>query len=76
MSLLHNERVKLTANWLNTLATATATVGGLAPLASAVYGVNPSPLAYAYLLVVLAIWFFAAVGLHFAARHVLRGLKQ
>lgn len=55
MSLLHNERVKLTASWLNTLATATATVGVLAPLASVVYGVR--------------------LGLHVAARRVLRGLK-
>ena len=44
MSLVDNERVKLTATWLNTLASATATVGVLAPLASFIYGLGQSPL--------------------------------
>lgn len=41
MSLVSNERVKLTATWLNTLASATATVGVLAPAASILYGIGP-----------------------------------
>lgn len=75
MSVLHNERVKLTATWLNTLATATATVGVLAPLASVAYGVGPAQASLAALVPAVAIWFFAAVGLHVAARRALRGLK-
>jgi hypothetical protein len=76
MSLLGNERVKLTATWLNTLASATATVGVLAPLASMVYGVGPQSLSPLFQITAMTVWFFAAVGLHIAARHVLRGLRQ
>jgi hypothetical protein len=72
---LHNELVKLTATWLNTLATATATVGVLAPIASAAYGFGPVQLSLATLLAMVAVWLFTAVGLHLAARRVLRGLK-
>ena len=37
-----NERLKLVANWTNTLATATITAGTFVPLAQFVYGVLPS----------------------------------
>src|SRR5829696_7496192 len=57
MSLVDNERVKLTATWLNTLASATATVGVLAPLASFVYGLGQSPLSVSASLVAMAIGF-------------------
>jgi hypothetical protein len=78
MSLVDNERVKLTATWLNTLAsaTATATVGVLAPLASFVYGLGQSPLSVSASLVAMAIWFSAALALHLGARRVLGGLVQ
>lgn len=62
MSLVHDEQVKVTANWLNSSATATVTVGVLAPLASTVYGLNPAPSIRA-LLPALAIWLFAALAL-------------
>ena len=74
MSLVHNEQVKVTANWLNTLATATVTVGVLAPLASAIYGLGLPPPNVVALLPALVIWFLAALALHLGARHVLRGL--
>jgi len=61
MSLVGNERVKLTANWLNTLASATATVGVLAPAASIAYGVGPSPPSATLFLVALPIWFYCAL---------------
>jgi hypothetical protein len=61
MSLVHNERVKLTATWLNTLASATATVGVLAPLASIIYGLGPSPMSPAIFVASGAIWFLAAL---------------
>jgi hypothetical protein len=67
MSLVDNERVKLTATWLNTLASATATVGVLAPLASFVYGLGQSPLSVSASLVAMAIWFSAALALHLGA---------
>lgn len=75
MSVLHNERVKLTATWLNTLASATATVGTLAPFASVAYGVGPPNQGLATLLPGAAVWLSGAFALHLAARHVLRGLQ-
>jgi hypothetical protein len=75
MSLIDNERVKLTATWLNTLASATATVGVLAPVASIVYGVAPSPPSATLLLVALPVWLLGALALHLGARYVLAGLR-
>jgi hypothetical protein len=37
-----NERLKLTANWANTLATAIITIGTFVPLAQYVYGILPA----------------------------------
>jgi hypothetical protein len=76
VSLVGNERVKLTATWLNTLATATVTVGTLAPLASAVYGIGPSPLNPAVLLAMVTIWSLAGLALHLGARYVLGWLRH
>jgi len=42
MSLIHNERVKLTAAWLNGLAGASAAAGSIAPLVAGFYGVKTS----------------------------------
>ena len=38
MSLIHNERVKLSATWLNTLAATTIAAGVVAPLVAVVFG--------------------------------------
>jgi hypothetical protein len=40
MSLVHNERTKLTATWANTLATAAMAAGLFAPLAALLYGLT------------------------------------
>jgi len=37
MTLIHNERTKLTAVWLNTLAAATVVAGVIAPIAAVVF---------------------------------------
>jgi len=42
MPLIQNERVKLTATWLNTLAAATIVTGVLAPIAAFVFGLPAS----------------------------------
>jgi hypothetical protein len=76
MSVIHNERVKLTATWLNTLTSATATVGVLAPLASIVYGLGPLHPSLVALVPAMAIWFFAATRLTFRGKAHARGLKQ
>jgi hypothetical protein len=44
MSLVHNERTKLTANWLDRAGTAAITVGVIAPLAALIFGYG-SPMA-------------------------------
>ena len=75
MSLVGNERVKLTATWLNTLASATATVGVLAPLASIVYGLGLSPISPVVFVASGTIWFLAALALHLGARRILGRLK-
>ena len=43
MSLIHNERIKLSATWLNSIAAAAVAVGGIAPSIEAVTGAT-SPL--------------------------------
>jgi hypothetical protein len=48
MSLIHNERTKLTANWLNTLAAGIILTGAVAPLVAAIYGL-PGPARASYL---------------------------
>ena len=40
MFLVHNERTKLTASWLNTLATALIAAGVFAPAAALIYGLS------------------------------------
>lgn len=40
MSLIHNERVKLLAGWLDRASTAALTVGVLAPMAGYLYGAH------------------------------------
>ena len=72
MSLVHNERTKLTATWLNGISIAMFAVGGLAPPLSGLYG-NAGPTALVALISVVC--FAAAGGLHFMARHVLKSLR-
>lgn len=75
MSLVANERTKLRANWLDRAGTGAITVGVLAPLASALFGLSPAALPRSTLLLGIAIWFAAGVGLHMAGWFVLRKLQ-
>jgi hypothetical protein len=72
--MIENERIKLTANWLNGLAIATYAVGGIAPILTSFYSGNEpsSPLAVA---LVSGVCFAATGALHFAARRILGGLR-
>ena len=63
MSLIHNERVKLTAVWFNTLSAAAVAAGVIAPLRF--YGVTAAPVAPALLYLGSGLWFFAGIGLIF-----------
>ena len=75
MDPIFNERLKLGATALNTLATATVTVGVLAPSAAILYGfgVTPRP---AWQLVLSGVgWFLIGVGLHYGAQRLLGRLR-
>ena len=77
MSLIPNERTKLTAAYLNTAAGGLFTAGVVAPLVAVVFGISgPTGIPSALTLVIgVAIFFGASVTLHLVARVVLKGLK-
>lgn len=76
MSLIHNERTKLTANALNTAATSSFAIGVLAPVAAAFYNIGATNRVPLFVLVIgTAVWLMCAGVLHLAARHVLKGLR-
>jgi hypothetical protein len=72
MSIIHNERVKLTANWLDRAGTAVLTLGVIAPLAAALYGYPNPPVSFGILLAGVAVCLLISAGLHFLARRVLK----
>ena len=74
-NLVRNERLKLTASWLNTLAGACMTAGVIAPLAAALFGVATVPVSSLTLGLGVLIFFLVGIGLHLLARLVLKGLR-
>lgn len=73
--LVRNEGLKLSAGYFNTLAAASFTVGALGPVVAAFYGVSGAPAASVKLIIGAVIWSVTSLGLHLAARFILRGLK-
>ena len=78
MSIVDNERLKLLANALNTLATTAAAGGILAPTLARFYGLTAQgydqPLSH--LIAAAVIWLIVAGALHSAASLVLGGLAD
>src|SRR5262245_21814287 len=74
MSPIHNERIKLTAGWLNGLAGAAAAAGTIAPLGP-IYGVPAAPISKSLLLAGAGIWLLVAAVFHLSARYVLQHQK-
>ncbi len=72
--MIENEKVKLTANWINGLSIAVFAVGGLAPLFSSLYDSEGKSFSAA-VVPISVVCFFAAVALHYTGRRLLRGLK-
>ena len=66
MSLIHNERLKLLATYINGLAVALFAVGGLAPIFQ-VSGI---------VSVVSVVCFLVSAAPHYAGSLILRGLKS
>lgn len=76
MSLIHNERTKLTANWLNTLAAGIIVTGAVAPVVAAIYGIpGPSQASYIVLALLTVVWIATGTVLHIAARKLLTRLQ-
>lgn len=74
--LIHNERTKLTATLLNTVASGLLVTGVVAPLVALIYGVPGPAQAPARLVAAssLACW-AASLSIHVVARFVLRTLR-
>ena len=75
--IVQNERVKLTASYLNSGAGAFFAAGVVAPLAAAVFGLTGTASSVPTLTLAFGalIFFIVSVSLHVAARYVLKGLK-
>ncbi len=73
MSLVHNERTKLTANWLNAIAAGAIIVGAFAAL---VHGLIGPDVDAATGLLIFGVWFVAGGGLHVIARSLLGSLRE
>lgn len=71
-ALLHNERVRLTATFLNIIAAGFVTVGAIGPAAGILYGINTTQRQAWELTAEGAGWAFLGVVLHGAARWYLR----
>jgi hypothetical protein len=76
MFLVQNERTKLTANWLNALATALVATAVFAPLAALLYGVSGAPSSGLPLLLTAIACFVIGVFLHMMARFALGRLRE
>lgn len=74
-AVVHNERTKLTAGWLNTVAAASVIAGGVSPLVALAYGFTELQ-REAWVVAILSVtWILAGIGLHFVARAILGRLK-
>jgi hypothetical protein len=76
MFLVHNERTKLTASWLNTLATALIAAGAFAPAAARLYGLAALPIETLYLSAPALACAAGGFGLHIFALAVLGRLHE
>lgn len=75
MSLVANERLKLTATFLNGVAVASVAAGAIAPLAAYTYQI-PGAVDGATVTTAGATWLTGGIGLHLVARWLLRRLKE
>ena len=76
MSLAHNERLKLTANYLNTAAGTCFAAGVVAPFAAFTFGFSGGGTASTLTFGLgVATFLLASGALHLAARSILKGLR-
>lgn len=75
--MIHNERVRLLASLLNTMAGSSYAIGVAAPVAAALfYGAGPAGLPIKAVAVGVLAWLAIAAALHLSAQHVLGRLRQ
>jgi hypothetical protein len=76
MFLVHNERTKLTATWLNTLATALVAAGVFAPAAAVLYGLSNLQIEREFLAAVALGCMALGVSIHLSARMLLGKMRE
>ena len=78
MYLARNERLKLTANWLNTIAAGTVIAGAVTPLVALAYGLKNEiqNLSLTVILILPAIWILGGITLHLIGRSILGRLQE
>lgn len=78
MSKRDEEQIKLSAAFLNTLAVAFVTLGGVTPLVSYFYGLSPIAVDVGppTLIAGLVIWTSCGIVLHWLARSILNNLDS
>lgn len=74
-NLIHNEQVKLTATWLNSIASGTMLVGTVAPVAAMLYG-TATPKGGILAVLGGVLFLFCGIGLHIQARRIVKGLRE
>jgi hypothetical protein len=73
---VHNERLKLTASWLNAVATALMAAGVFAPVASQIYGFGSNRADKSLVLISSVVCVTLSLGLHLIGRQLLGGLEE
>jgi Na+/melibiose symporter-like transporter len=76
VSLVHNERTKLTASWFNGLATALVAAGLFAPLVAMAYGISDMRSGGPYIVVLMVGCVGGGLLLHWTGRGILRRLRE
>jgi hypothetical protein len=74
--IVHNERVKLRASTLNTMATSCFSIGVLGPIAASFYNITSDHIPVHTVVVGIVLCFGTAFWLHQRAWGILEGLKQ
>jgi hypothetical protein len=76
MFLVENEKTKLTASWLNALATALVAAGFFAPAAAVLYGLSDLKVGAVFMIAVALGCLAFGLTLHIGGRVLLRRLRE
>ena len=76
MFLIHNERTKLTAAWLNTLATAIVAAGVFAPASALLYGLSELRIGLSFVVALTLGCLVFGLTLHVGGLVLLRRLRE